>query len=230
MHSIHRFNRFLLGLGSAILLMGANWNCTGRGGKTGPAADSVSGIARTVPDKEELARLDSTRADSARAARAYADSAAVSNARFVMIYNNEDTGKHKNIVLPDGTTIKMSHETTIRITKAFNKTNREVQLDGEAVFSVKNQAGLPFFLYTKNLQIQVLGTRFRVDAYAKFAGEEVDVLSGKLKVRKSYHSTTDNEPELLQAGEMVMINRDIDLMEKEKVDSTELRTWDIWKE
>lgn len=210
--------------------MEAGWNCTGRGEKSGPAGDSVSRNARAMPDKEELARIDSLRADSARAARAYADSSAVSNARFQIVYQNEDTGKHKNIVLPDGTTIKMSHETTIRIPKAFNKTNREVQLDGEAVFSVNNKAGIPFFLYTRNLQIQVLGTRFRVDAYSKFAGEEVDVLSGKLRVRKSYHSTTDNEPELLQAGEMVMINRDIDLMEKEKVDSTELKTWDIWKE
>lgn len=219
-------------MGSALLLMGAGWHCTGRGGKPGAAADSaaVSGNAGTQVDPAELARIDSVRADSARAARAYADSAAISNARFQIIYSNEDTGKQKNILLPDGTTIKMSHQTTIRITKEFNKTNREVQLDGEAIFSVKSYAGLPFFLYTKNLQIQVIGTRFRVDAYSKFAGEEVDVLSGKLKVRKSYHSTTDNEPELLQAGEMVMINRDIDLMEKEKVDSAELKTWDIWRE
>ena len=39
---------------------------------------------------------------------------------------------------------------------------------------------------------------------------------------KSYHSDTDNEPEILAAGEMVMINREIDLMEKEKLSAEEL--------
>jgi hypothetical protein len=43
-----------------------------------------------------------------------------------------------------------------------------------------------------------------------------------LKVKKSYHSDTDNEPEVLDAGDMVMINRDIDLMEKEKMSAAEL--------
>ena len=40
---------------------------------------------------------------------------------------------------------------------------------------------------------------------------------------KSYHSQTDNEPELLTGGEMVMINRDIDLMEKEKTEAGDLQ-------
>jgi transmembrane sensor len=48
-------------------------------------------------------------------------------------------------------------------------------------------------------------------------------LSGKLNVKKSYHSDTDNEPEIVETGQMVMINRDIDLMEKEKLDSAELK-------
>ncbi|HXO75674.1 MAG TPA: hypothetical protein VN824_10575, partial [Puia sp.] len=68
----------------------------------------------------------------------------------------------------------------------------------------------------------VLGTRFHVDAFRKNAGEQVDLLEGRLRVKKSYHSDTDNEPEVLEAGEMVMINRDIDLMEKEKMSPAEL--------
>jgi hypothetical protein len=41
-------------------------------------------------------------------------------------------------------------------------------------------------------------------------------------VIKSYHSDSDNEPVVLHSGEMVMINTDIDLMEKEKLDSVQL--------
>lgn len=134
------------------------------------------------------------------------------------------TGKTRSVKLPDGSDVVMSARTVIRISKGFNQSERDLDLDGEAIFTVNADAGRPFIVHTRNLQIQVLGTLFRVDAYSSNAGEEVDVLSGKLNVKKSYHSETDNEPEIIVSGEMVMINRDIDLMEKEKLDSTELKT------
>jgi ferric-dicitrate binding protein FerR (iron transport regulator) len=138
------------------------------------------------------------------------------------VYRNEGSTS-RAIRLEDGTEITLSGNTTLRLSKSFNKQKRECQLDGEAFFHVKSDPGKPFAIFTRNLQIFVLGTKFRVDAFANNAGEEVDVLEGKVKVQKSYHSTTDNEPELLTAGDMVMINRDIDLMEKEKLDSIELK-------
>jgi FecR protein len=135
----------------------------------------------------------------------------------------------------------------------FGKDNRDLDLDGEAMFEVNagaggdagagtgggagagagaglgaagsgsgSGAGRPFVVHTGNLRIEVLGTRFRVDAVRKRPGEEVDLLEGRLRVTKSYHSDTDNEPEVLSAGEMVMINREIDLMEKEKLSPDEL--------
>jgi transmembrane sensor len=63
--------------------------------------------------------------------------------------------------------------------------------------------------------------RFAVDAVRKRPGEEVDLLDGRLRVTKSYHSDTDSLPEELTAGDMVMINREIDLMEKEKMTGPE---------
>jgi len=43
-------------------------------------------------------------------------------------------------------------------------------------------------------------------------------------VAKAYPSRF-NDPDVLQAGEMSMINRSIDLMEKEQFDPTELARW-----
>jgi transmembrane sensor len=124
--------------------------------------------------------------------------------------------------LPDSSTVVLSPETSIYIEKGFGRDNREIQLDGAALFQVKGMPGRPFVIHTRDLEIVVLGTKFRVDAYRSKAGEEVDVVDGELRVKKSYHSDTDNEPEVLQSGEMVMINRDIDLMEKEKLSPEEL--------
>jgi len=133
------------------------------------------------------------------------------------------TEKGQKIQLPDGTEIIMNAGTVIRISPDFGKSNRDLEFGGEALFDVAGDAGKSFIVHTRNLQILVLGTRFRVDAYPDKAGEEVDLLSGRLKVMKSYHSNTDNQPETLQAGEMVMINREIDLMEKEKLSAAELK-------
>lgn len=124
--------------------------------------------------------------------------------------------------LPDGSTVMVSPGTTVSVAKGFGKDNREIGLDGEAVFDVAGMAGRPFVVHTRDLEIEVLGTRFHVDAYRSRPGEEVDLLEGRMRVKKSYRSDTDNEPETLEAGEMVMINRDIDLMEKEKLSPAEL--------
>jgi len=136
---------------------------------------------------------------------------------------DENTPAQKRVAmtLPDGTRVLMDPRTVIRPAKGFGESNRDIEFDGEAMLIVRSSAKNPFVIHTRNLVIQVLGTRLHVDAFASSPGEEVDLLEGKLRVTKSYHSSTDNEPETLQAGEMVMINRDIDLMEKEKLNPAE---------
>lgn len=131
-------------------------------------------------------------------------------------------GSGQNFHLPDGTVIVASPETTISLSKDYGKQNRDIQLDGEARFDVAAKPNQPMVIRTRDLVIEVLGTRFKVNAYRDKPGEEVDVLTGSLRVHKSYHSDTDNEPEVLKDGDMVMINHDIDLMEKEALSPAEL--------
>ena len=140
-------------------------------------------------------------------------------------------GYPRSFQLPDGSTVTLNPGASINLAKGFGKDNRNVDFDGEAVFEVTGMAGMygrPFVIRTRDLVIEVLdsvgvsGAHFHVDAYRAKAGEEVDLLEGRLRVKKSYHSDTDNEPEVLAAGEMVMVNHEIDLMEKEKLSPTEL--------
>jgi transmembrane sensor len=139
-----------------------------------------------------------------------------------------NSGGLQRIGLPDGSHVLISDGTVILLAKNFGKGNRDLDLDGEGMFEVNGVAGRPFVVHTGNLVIGLLDTlgrgagTFRVDAVRKRAGEEVDLVAGRLRVVKSYHSDTDNEPEILAAGEMVMINREIDLMEKEKLSADEL--------
>ena len=153
----------------------------------------------------------------------------------------------QTVTLPDGSHVVLMDGTTITVSKGFGKEGRDVEIDGEGVFFVRPSRGLgdmegkAFVVHTGNLIIEVLDTtgaggsrqdaggsavsglaaRFAVEAMRKQPGEEADLLDGKLRVTKSYHSDTDNEPEELGAGDMVMINREIDLMEKEKMTGPE---------
>jgi transmembrane sensor len=149
-------------------------------------------------------------------------------------YSN-GTAKQEEVVLPDGTHITIGSGTILMASKGFGKEDRDLDIDGSGMFEVAS-GGKPFVVLTGNLVIEVLdttgmvrsgadgrgsGVRFAVDAVRKQAGEEVDLLDGRLRVAKSYHSDTDSLPEELGAGDMVMINREIDLMEKEKMTGPE---------
>ncbi len=138
-------------------------------------------------------------------------------------YSNGTAGQQM-VSLPDGSHVAISSGTTIVPSKGFGKEGRKVEIDGEGMFEVVESGGMPFVVHTGNLVIEVLdttGASFAVDAVRKRPGEEVDLLGGRLRVSKSYHSDTDSLPEELTAGDMVMINREIDLMEKEKMTGPE---------
>jgi len=133
-----------------------------------------------------------------------------------------NTGDAQWVFLPDSSRIKLSSGTTVVLGVGFGSGNRVLDLDGEGMFEVRVVPGQLFVVKTKNLIIVGPGTQFRVDAVRSRPGEEVDLLAGQLTIRKSYHSDLDSLPEELNSGDMLMINREIDLMEKERMDPDEL--------
>ena len=101
---------------------------------------------------------------------------------------------------------------------------REVRLDGE--FYIESPpAPQPLELRSRLLVVTVTGAaQLRVTAFSHRAGEEVDILAGHAQAMKAYDSP-HREPDILERGEMSMVNRDIDLMEKERCDLVELQRW-----
>jgi ferric-dicitrate binding protein FerR (iron transport regulator) len=198
--------------GCLLLFASGNWRCSSSAEKSA-AQQAVLEKPADAADSSKSGQGGSTGAPASLSDPIFKDGT---------VYRN--SGKERKAVrLEDGSDLVLSVGTTVSLSNAYNKQNRECLVNGEVFFQVADEGGKPFIVHTRNLEIFVLGTKFRVDAFADNAGEEVDLLEGKVRVQKSYHSTTDNEPEILNAGEMVMINRDIDLMEKEKLDSAELK-------
>ena len=158
---------------------------------------------------------------SSPAAVSLLDTAETTISRGDSLFLGSGALARRTVVLPDSTQVILNPGTQVGLVSKSYTAHREVRLDGDAFFGVR---GLhPLTVRTKNL---VLTGRadFRVSAFAKDEGESVEVLSGTLRAEKAYTSP-DHETDTLGGGDMVMINRSIDLMEKETYDTTELLTW-----
>lgn len=100
-----------------------------------------------------------------------------------------------------------------------------LQVDGLAILYISN-ATLPLKLHASLMDIEVLELPLllQIDAFDKHAGQSLEVFSGTLKVGKSYKSPFP-EVDTLHANDLYMINKDIDLSEKERLDDFSVRHW-----
>lgn len=69
------------------------------------------------------------------------------------------------VVLSDGTQVWLNSTSKIRFPFKFPGNQREVFIEGEAYFTVKQDATRPFIVHAGQADIQVLGTSFNVNAY-----------------------------------------------------------------
>ncbi|MBV4357409.1 FecR family protein [Pinibacter aurantiacus] len=137
---------------------------------------------------------------------------------------NSDLGARKVVTLSDGTIVTLGSSSTISVPETFNKSSREIGLIGNALIEVVKDSSKPFIIHTRHLQNTARDGIYWIIAPATSEGETVEVMRGTLHANKAYTSQF-NEPETLKAGEMVMINHTIDLMEKETFDTTEISKW-----
>lgn len=127
--------------------------------------------------------------------------------------------------MSDGTRIVLLNGTTAVPAVGFPR-NRDIQLEGNGqVFIEAHRQEQPLIVRTGLLILTVEGdSAVRVLVSSEKIGEQAEVLYGRVQAAKAY-SSRFSDPDDLQAGEMSMINRSIDLMEKEKFDPAELARW-----
>lgn len=96
----------------------------------------------------------------------------------VIRYNGSD--KNELVFLPDGSKVTLVKGSRISYSRLMNGKKRKVCLSGEAFFDIAKNPEKPFYIYTQNMVIKVLGTSFRVRASA--GKESVIVKTGKVSV------------------------------------------------
>ncbi|PSL48982.1 FecR family protein [Chitinophaga niastensis] len=91
-------------------------------------------------------------------------------------------GKVQHLILPDGSQVWLNANSQLQYNNWKPGKAREVVLNGEAFFDIKQQAGQPFIIHTRAVDINVLGTSFNVKAYPEDATTETTLLTGKVQV------------------------------------------------
>jgi transmembrane sensor len=113
--------------------------------------------------------------------------AAVSSYQLLYRSNNKleniATGNEKTFkVLDDGTKIWLNKQSTISYNQDFGKRKREIFLTGEAYFDVVKNKAIPLFIHAGNINIEVKGTAFNINAYKNQPQIQVSLLRGSIQI------------------------------------------------
>ena len=91
-------------------------------------------------------------------------------------------GQRANLTLPDGTNVWLNARSEMRYPAAFTGNKREISLDGEAYFEVTHKGGKPFVVRTDKCNVEVLGTKFNVEAYSVSEDFCTSLMEGSVRV------------------------------------------------
>ena len=98
-------------------------------------------------------------------------------------------GKRTDLKLSDGTVVWLNSGTRLVYPAVFNEDNREVYLEGEAIFDVAHNPEKPFRVLSEHQRIEVLGTVFNVSSYPEDVETSTVLKSGSVRV--SYSAKKD---------------------------------------
>lgn len=116
-------------------------------------------------------------------------------------------GTQARVELADGTSVSLNSGSKLRFPQSFDhQQQRRVILEGEGFFTVTKNEMLPFVVETNQLDIQVLGTTFNVDAYPDNQSVLIALVEGKVKLQNNTGKENKDLMDLLP-NEVATLNR-----------------------
>ncbi len=89
----------------------------------------------------------------------------------------------RTVILPDRTTVTLNRYSTLTYPERFRRDGRrEVTLSGGACFEVSKDTARPFVVNADRVHIQVLGTRFNVEAYPEDSEVRTTLFHGSVAI------------------------------------------------
>ncbi|WP_183560394.1 FecR family protein [Mucilaginibacter sp. SP1R1] len=146
---------------------------------------------------------------------------AVSTAGNKIAFNTIATpkGGQYNLVLSDGTKVKLNAASSLKYPATFTGTERKVELTGEAYFEVAKNKAMPFKVKAAGQVVEVLGTHFNINAYADESTIKTTLLEGSVKV------SAGTNIGFLKPGQQASAQTDGSIKITNNVDIDEIMAW-----
>jgi transmembrane sensor len=117
------------------------------------------------------------------------------------------------VALPDSSKVDLEPEGKLKFSSTFNKTEREVFLEGEAFFDVSHNPNIPFIVHANEVTTKVLGTSFIIKALKHEQRITVAVKTGRVSV----FASLDKQEKSQEGKEIILTpNQQIVYDKKEK--------------
>lgn len=140
------------------------------------------------------------------------------------IYKHNPRGQRSIVTLPDSSIVYLGPGSNLSFNPDFKGPTREVNLDGEAFFSVKHHARQAFVVRSKGVKTIVLGTSFKIEAFRPNT-ISVSVATGKVGVGKVSKASSYQSLAVLVAGQRAVYNSKTQKVTMDKVIIDDLMTW-----
>lgn len=132
-------------------------------------------------------------------------------------------GSKSRITLPDGTKVWLNSGSRLTYQNGFGKKSRTLTLDGEGCFDVTKNKELPFEVYSGDVKIRVLGTKFNMKSYSEDESTRVTLLEGSLNV--STRTGGAQEGKTIVPNQQVVINKRSRQLVVKDVDAFNYAMW-----
>jgi transmembrane sensor len=102
-----------------------------------------------------------------------------------LVEQTNNSNKPQIITLSDGSSVLLQPKSKLSYPKIFTGNERKVYLSGEGFFEISKNPEKPFYVFANEIVTKVVGTSFRIKAYANEPNIEVLVRTGVVKVRSN---------------------------------------------
>ena len=140
-----------------------------------------------------------------------------------LISVNANAGMRSQLILPDGTEVRLNAGSTLIYPSQYDKNERRVQLSGEAYFRVAHVTGQPFVVSAAGdkVNIRVTGTQFNLQAYEMDGIVQTTLIEGSVQLSIQGKKETVS----LTPSDMATYNVVTGQLLLEKVNTTQVSAW-----
>jgi len=127
----------------------------------------------------------------------------------------------KEVVLPDGTKVRLNNSAILKYPREFSEKERNVHLEGEAYFEVTKNRHKPFTIQSDAMRVRVLGTRFNFKCDKRCRIAEATLIEGEIEVK----GNKEEGQIILAPGQRAELNKNNGRLTVKQVDAKMDAVW-----